>query len=102
MEITYKITEDEYVGAWKLRCGIGNLDRGTKAILCWVYVFFLFFGVSRFLNIKSSSLSNDASIPNIMSNPLGLALLAALVVFLSFGYYAPRRVRSLYRRDPTM
>jgi hypothetical protein len=102
MEITCKVTEADFLAAWRLACGRGKLHQLACLISYWFLLFFFLFGLSAAVHANSTDGPDVGAGPNITSNPLGLALLAALWVFIVIGYYVSRRMRSLYRKNPAM
>ncbi|HUX45164.1 MAG TPA: hypothetical protein VMV57_10475 [Terracidiphilus sp.] len=104
MEFSYRITEADYVSAWRLRCKAASPSSILKTILFWIFILFCLVLLWMVL-LQDARSPTDSSFPSSVGswgNPFPLVVSVALVIFLRFAYYAPRQVRGLYKKDPVM
>jgi len=116
MEFTYKISEKEYLQAWKLRKKGDPLDVIFKVILG---LFLFWFAIFISLMLLWMIVKHGTPLPHVMHQPsakhvgIGLFLMAlaknigpfflifGVWIFMLFGF-GPMRARRAYRKDPRM
>ncbi len=119
MEITYRLSEAEYVKAWRLRMKGGRRLRLIKVILFWSFILICLILLWAIVqkNSKIDEANRDdpqtastdyetqvsrASITKSLAvNVAPFLLLACLWIFLLIRL-GPMRLRQMYRRDPLM
>jgi hypothetical protein len=100
MEFSYRVSEEDFLRAWNLRCKSSIWHGVFRAVLYWAFIFFCLMLLRGVLWHDAGP--GEAGPRNLWGTPLGVFLLAGLPVLLVYRYYAPRRIRLLYQKDPAM
>jgi hypothetical protein len=113
MEFSYKVSEADYLAAWKLRIKTMRSRSVVKTVMFWVFILvclILFWTIVQKTNHQplprpdESEFSTPAPAPtskSLLMNAGPLVLIAGVWISIVF-VWVPRRVRHIYRKDPSM
>jgi hypothetical protein len=121
MEFSYKISEPEYLRAWKLYCKARSGNKLLRTVMFWVFILvclMLLWGVvEKGTHMPSSSppapVSSEAEAGSTAPTPyvrpqqaiwmnVGPLILLGIVWLVILRRFVPNRLRKLYRNDPMM
>ena len=117
MEFSYRISEAEYLKAWKLRTKASG-SRATKTIMFWVFIMVCLFMLWAIVQ-RQAQVPAHAQQPVVSSQTVGAAQNAPFplrAILINIGPFiiilavwgvlltklGPRSVLQMYRKDPTM
>jgi hypothetical protein len=103
MRFEYTISEDNFLKGVRLSCR--TQGRKAKIILSLVILFLLLITVGPMISRGLQPEANDQ--PQLSSSSVGrwvpiLVITVCFAMALQAGYYGPRRLRQLYRKNPAM
>jgi hypothetical protein len=112
MEFSYKVSEQEYAEAWKLKQKGGSRSAILRAVMFWVFILVCLMLLWSVVNRSSqtapvvdspppTSPADTSSSRALLANIGPFLAVAAVWCFLLFGF-RPILMRRRYRKDPSM